>query len=371
MKLSHSKLSQLLTCPMSYHLNYDVGLWSKQEKPALAVGSAVHWGIEHNTDDLTEYYNEHGNARTRDNYTREQLLAESMVYGYLKNKDELFKKLLTDPLDGSTLQLIDEQHEVYLTGKLKSNVIDAGHDFVGIVDLLLLTDKGFIVIDYKTSSYVPDWNNYLEQIYRYIFLLKQNFPDVPIVKIGIINLRKTNIRQKKNENWQQFLQRLRLEYEINDADYVNYHEYLPTEYVGSVIDEYILNLSKMADCGQSIVERKLWYINYGAANGTYGKSDYWDIFYKTPDAHVLYCIRDHVWSEEEQKFLDCRDCVPIDMKIIDDEDRLMNKYDKFKAEVGDHYIDTDTITRIKEKYITDENLLQTYLETWTHERMIQ
>jgi hypothetical protein len=41
---------------MTYYLKYKVGINLKVKKPALAIGSAVHWGIEHNTDDLTEYW---------------------------------------------------------------------------------------------------------------------------------------------------------------------------------------------------------------------------------------------------------------------------------------------------------------------------
>ena len=58
MKLSHTKLQTILECPMTYFLNYKEGIKLKEEKSALAIGSAVHWGIEHNTDDLEEYYNE-------------------------------------------------------------------------------------------------------------------------------------------------------------------------------------------------------------------------------------------------------------------------------------------------------------------------
>ena len=56
MKLSHSKLGVILNCPMTYHLKYEEGISLKVTKSALAIGSAVHWGIEHNSEDLSEYY---------------------------------------------------------------------------------------------------------------------------------------------------------------------------------------------------------------------------------------------------------------------------------------------------------------------------
>lgn len=123
-----------------------------------------------------------------------------MVYGYLKHKDEIFEQILVDPDNpDENLVLEDETHELYVTGKLKSFLQNQDHrDFVGIVDLLLLTNKGFVVIDYKTSTYEPDWDGYLDQIYRYIFMLQSEFPDVPVVKVGIINIKKNGDTSKEN-----------------------------------------------------------------------------------------------------------------------------------------------------------------------------
>ena len=58
---------------------------------------------------------------------------------------------------------------------LPSKRYEGGYNFVGIIDLLLLTNKGFIIIDYKTSSTVPEWDKYLEQIYSYEYLLSKKF----------------------------------------------------------------------------------------------------------------------------------------------------------------------------------------------------
>lgn len=341
MRLSHSKLTTLLSCPMTYYLSYVEGISKKETKSALAIGSAVHWGIEHNTEDLSEYYKEEGTFKQGDNYTRDQILAEAMVHGYLKHKDALFKQLLTDPKTKEQVTLVDETHELFLSGKLPSKLHVLPHEFVGIIDLLLLTDKGFILIDYKTSSMVPDWDNYLDQIYRYIMLLNSTFPDVPVYKIGIINIRKTGIRQKKNETDFEFTQRLRFEYELNDENYINYHEYLPEELNQDHIKDYISNLSKMADAGETIVNNKMWFINYSAANGTYGKSDLWDIFYKTPDAYLLYKIKDPIWNDELNSTQDYRDCRPLDMMVIDKQD-VMNHISKFEQELS-YFVDVNDI----------------------------
>ena len=211
MILSHSKLDMILKCPMTYYLNYKQGIKLKIEKSALAIGSAVHWGIEHNTENLQEYYNKEGSFRQVNNYGKDELLAESMVHGYLKHKDEIFDDILKDLETGEKLSLLDEQHELTIEADLFSHRFDKPHKFVGIIDLLLLTEKGFIIIDYKTSSQTPDWDKYLDQIYRYIYLLRCEFPDVPVYKIGIVNLKKSMVRQKQAENEESFLLRLKKE----------------------------------------------------------------------------------------------------------------------------------------------------------------
>lgn len=365
MKFSHSKLSTLLSCPMSYYLTYEEGISLAQEKPALYVGSAVHWGIEHNTEDLTEFFNSENSQ-----YTREQLLSEAMVHGYFKHKDELFKKILTNN-DGTEMHLVEESHELYVTGKLQSKKWkDVQHEFVGIIDLLLLTDQGFVVIDYKTSTYEPDWANYLDQIYRYIFLLRCEFPEIPIAKIGIINIKKTAIRQKKAENEEQFLNRMKFEYEVNDENYVNYHEYSPNSLDPKLVDDYIDNLRSMCDAGKSIVDDKLWYINYSAANGQYGKSTFWDIFYKTPDAYLLYKISDVLLPNDDDNVhetLKSRPCVPIDMMVID-HNNVMNHYSRYKElYLKTQISDLDKFNDyVRKHYICDDSLLNQYKRNIEH-----
>lgn len=369
MKLSHSKLKTILECPMTYYLKHIQGIQLKVKKSALSIGNQVHWCIENNTEDLTEYFKEKGKFKERDKYTRDELLSEAMAHGYFKHKDELFDKILTLNETGEKLELIEETHEIFLTTPLKSFKENTQHEFVGIIDLLLLTNKGFILVDYKTSSQVPNWDNYLDQLYRYIFELKSNFPDIPVIKIAIINLRKTNIRQKKNENESEFLNRLKFEYDMNDEEYVNYHEFLPESLDEKLINDYIENLSKMADMADTIDKEKLFYINFGAANGQYGKSDYWDIFYNTPDAENLYEISDFIYDEEDNIFKEVRDCVPIDMKVIK-HNNVLNKYSIFKKEL----LETSSLSKeeffreLAENYFVDRNLLNIYWQTYVKEQ---
>jgi len=373
MRLSHSKLSCILTCPMTYYLRYKVGINLKVKKPALAIGSAVHWGIEHNTDDLTEYWKSEEGLRAfklQDNYTREQVLCESMVYGYLKHKDELFDEILS--YQGEKLTLLEEYHELELYSELESFTYKSPHNFMGIIDLLLLTNKGFIVIDYKTSSQTPDWDKYLDQIYRYIYLLKMNFPDVPIIKIGIVNLRKASIRQRKNENDFEFINRLKMEYELNDEDYITYHEYLPEDLNERLLSDYMKNLSKEADMAELIDESNNFYINYNEAVGVYGKSDYYDIFYHTPDAFLLYNISDNIYNKDFDTLESIRDCRPLDMLVIESKN-VLNKYDTFKANIIAYYSVSNSTDKneifehLKKSYICDDELLNIYWDTLEYE----
>ena len=373
MNLSHSKLNCILTCPASYYLRYKVGINLKFKKPALSIGSAVHWGIEHNTFDLTEYWLSDEGKKAfppEEDHSKDIILAESIVYGYLKHKDELFNEILT--VGDKKLELVEELHELTLTAKLPSFSSTEDHGFLGIIDLLLLTNEGFILVDYKTSSQIPDWDKYLDQIYRYIYLLRTNFPDVPIVKIGVVNLRKASIRQRKNETDEDFFLRLREEYELNDENYINYHGYIPGDLNQELLNDYINNLSKQADMAQLIDDNNIFFINYDKAIDTYGKSDYYDIFYHTPDAFKLYDIKDNVYIKELGITEKVRDCVPIDMLVIENKN-ILNKYETFKANTIAYYATSNSLNKkeifdhLKKSYICDDSLLEIYWDTLTHE----
>lgn len=367
MKVSHSKLSCILSCPMTYYLQYIVGIQPKEEKPALSIGSAVHYGLEHNSNDLSQYFIDNWNWNKLNPYTREQVLAESMVYGFLTKKEKFFKDILYDEATNSYAELVDEEHELFLTGKLKSFAFDKPHDFVGIIDLLLITTKGIIILDYKTSSNDPNWNDYLEQIYRYIFLVKDNFPELPIYKIGIINLKKSKTRWQNGEAQTSYENRLKREYQFDDS-LVSYHIFEPSNLNQHFIDEYLLNLSRQCDAAESIINSNAFFINYGNVIGKYGKSQYYDIFYQTKSCHVLYRISDYIYDVDNDTFLTTRDCKDIDMKVID-HINVLNKYEQFKISALQYYsitndIDKDKLFKtLKQRYIVDDELLELYWNT--------
>lgn len=360
MRLSHSRLSTLVANPKKYKAIYKLGFIPKEKSSALSIGSAVHWGIEHDTDNLQPYFDESGTFFQSQQYTYEQLLAESMVYGYLKHKDEIMKDILTDMKTGEPLELIEEFHEITLTASLPSNIEGAEpHSFLGVIDLLLLTNKGFIIIDYKTSRYKPNFDDYLEQIYRYIFLLKGEFPDVPVYKVGIINLRKASIRQKKTESEYSFLQRLKMEYELNEEAYINHYIYTEDVLDKQLMERYIKNLADMADFAEHVELHKLYWWNY---SDIWGK-EYYGICHNIKDSHVLFDISDTIFDTDKKIFEKYRSAKEIDMLAIN-QDNVLHKYEQFETQAVAYFAIYQDVTKeklfehIKQNFVCDEELLE-------------
>lgn len=366
---SHSRLTKLFENPAEYFLIYEEGIKPKQEKGALSIGSAIHWGLENNTSDLSEYYREKGDLLQWNDYSDERCLAECIIEMFLKNKLEVYKIILFDPKSNQILDIISEEHELELTAEFPSKIFEMKHKFLGIIDLLFLTEKGWILIDYKTSSRSVDWDNYKSQLFKYIHLLNFNFPEFPVWKIVIINLKKTNIRRKKGENDESFKKRIRMEYELNEDNLLDVHIYKREEFSDKQLEDQKNNLIEMMDMGQLMLNNKSFFINYSNIITQYGPSQYYDIFYKIPDAYALYTIRDTIWDEDSNDILDKRNCEPIDMLVLENKNDILNKYQIFKEQVlqlrSTGIEDDDEIyDHLKSKYICDDNLLAKYMDTY-------
>jgi hypothetical protein len=356
MKLSHSKLNTLVVNPKKYKAKYKVGLTPKVKSSTLTIGSAVHWGIENNTFNLDGFFKEGSFIQAQD-YTFEQLLSESMVYGYLLNKEKIIDKLLIDKETNEKAEIIENQNELKIEAKLNN------HDFVGIIDNLILTNKGFIIIDYKTSSKTPNWVDYLEQIYRYMYLLSQEFPEIPLYKTAIINIRKASIRQKNKESEFAFVTRLRMEYELNDDAYIVCHEYEPHQIDKKLYDRYIDNLVIMANFAEHVDKNKLYWWNYG--DNFYGKNEYYDICHQIKDSWEMFNISDTIYDNLEDMIVTKRDAREIDSLAINNDD-VLNKYNTFERELVVFYIVNKFIEQqslfkyLEEKYIIDPYLFELY-----------
>lgn len=373
MHLSHSGLQLLLTCPASYFLSKKQGISLKKEAKALQVGSAFHWGCEHNTEDLKGYLDEIDPFQNLYNdFTKEVALATGMVHGYLKKKDSIYKQILKS-YEGEDLTLIDEFHELDLVCDLPSLRFEKNHEFHGIIDLLMLTDKGWIILDYKTSSMRPDFDKYLDQVLRYCWMVEQKFPEMPIYKVGIINVRKTGLKQRQGENEENYAMRIKREYDFDDCDLIEYHEFKPDDFEKSKMDLYIKNLSRMADFAQEIEDNNFWFINYGNAVSVYGKSEFWDLFYKTPDCKYLYKVYDPMFNTDLGEMSNYRDATDLDINSLEVLNPL-NHYETFKeafnklpmSQVPALVLAQAEACRItclkycKEHYTTDDELLNRY-----------
>lgn len=373
MHLSHSGLQLLLTCPASYFLSKKQGISLKKEAKALQVGSAFHWGCEHNTEDLKGYLDEIDPFQNLYNdFTKEVALATGMVHGYLKKKESIYKQILKS-YEGEDLTLVEEFHELDLLCDLPSLRFEKNHEFHGIIDLLMLTDKGWIILDYKTSSMRPDFDKYLDQVLRYCWMVEQKFPEMPIYKVGIINVRKTGIKQRQGENEQNYAMRIKREYDFDDCDLIEYHEFKPDDFEKSKMDLYIKNLSRMADFAQEIEDHNFWFINYGNAVSVYGKSEFWDLFYKTPDCKYLYKVYDPMFNTDLGEMSNYRDATDLDINSLEVLNTL-NHYETFKeafnklpmSQVPALVLAQAEACRItclkycKEHYTTDDELLNRY-----------
>lgn len=364
MILSHTKLTTILTNPMDYYLNYRLGMTTKEIRPYFLTGSGVHWGLENNTENLDDFFK----GENKD----EQCLAQAIIHGFYYHKDEIMKQVFDDFDTHEQLELIDggEYHELEIDADLPSFLhTQEPHKFVGIIDLLYLTQKGFILLDYKTSSTIPNFDKYLDQLYRYIFELNSTFKDVPIYKIGIINFVKSKIRRLRNETDADYALRYNKLYEQNN-NLINIHIFDTKMIEQDKMNDYLHNLSISADLAETIDKNELWWLNMQGATTPY-PSIYLPIYNQEENAFMQYKIRDKVFNQDTGEIETERDCIPLDMQVIHSK-KVMNKYDYFKKEYDLWDIlgleKEDILKTIKEENKFDDNLLNNYLKVMEKEK---
>lgn len=360
MRFSHSKLSCCLNNPMDYYLSYKMGIQPKVKNKAFTIGTAVHWGLENNTSDLTKYFAEEEKVNS---YSYEQFYAECMVNGYFHHKEEIMKIVF----DG--VNVIKEYHELPIEANLPSYTHpNEPYNFNGIIDLLFLTDKGFIIIDYKTSSQLPEWSKYLDQIYRYNFMLNSVYPKVPVYRTGIINLIKPNIKRKPNEKEESYNERVKQLYLQENTKLINVHMFDANTLDKQVVNDYINNLSRQADIADLMDKNNAYYIEYSNANGEHDhyRSTYLNIYNREPLAYLDYNIKDTILDGSQ--LLNTRDCIELDMRCIEPI-KILNKYDTFLTELlnsgltdKDKYFDY-----LKSRYVVDNELLERYWKTFQYQ----
>ena len=365
MRFSHSKLKKCLNNPMDYNLCYKIGIQPKEKAKHFQIGSAMHWGFENNTEDLTLWFKENGTLEQQIDYSIEQEQAEAMCHGYFHNLDKIMDEVLKDYDTNKRVNVIEEFHELELTSKLQSlKDPNIEYEFMGIIDLLFLTEKGFIIIDYKSSSEIPDFDKYLDQIYRYRYLLNYVFPEVPIYKIGVINIVKSKIKKFKTENEDQFRLRWKSQYEQWPSHLINVHCFDNSKLDYEAFKEYILNFQKQADLATAIDENGLYFINYQNAKEPY-KSEYYDIYFNTPNAYLEYNIKDTILDPDNNVLTTKRDCVKSDMLVISKPNVMYNYKQYEKEKIANLKMnDIEFNDYLHSKYEVDDELLYLYKSTF-------
>jgi len=369
MKFSHSKLKLFFNCPMTYHLKYDLGIIPKNKSQALTDGEAIHWGLEHGTSDLSEFYKENHNLKNFKNGDN-QILEEVIVDAFLKNKEMIFDKILTDE-KGNKLELLEEVHELELSGELEGyNPFIENNTFTGIIDLLLLTNKGFIIVDYKTSSSKPDFNQYLSQLYKYIYLCKSEFADIPVYRIAIINLQKSKLKRKGTQTELQYQKQLEKEYIIagDKEDLIRINIFDRDIISDEEINKAIIDLKNQ--CNYVVVVsnacklNNVFYTNWDYAKA-YGGSPYLELLERRLGCHTLYNIKDKYI--ENGKIVDTRPMRPIDVEAIDNPKYLnICRYDNYKKVLEDYEIG-EVEDLMAHTPNPDKELLQIYEKIYNEE----
>lgn len=211
---SNSQLSSFLACPRKYWLQFIEHVYVRRTSEALSMGSGMHSGIEagYNGKDVKKAVGKVYRPVIKtapDVATKQQALidrckAYAMANGYLKcylRKDKRrFKKILVEP-----------EFEFKLSEGKNYVLTYDGH-----LDVLMLDDEGWWVMEHKSAADVSDAYrsrlSFNAQVMGYAWGAKKITGVWP--KGVIYNMvRKTGIRRKIAESLDAFLERVTYEYE--------------------------------------------------------------------------------------------------------------------------------------------------------------
>lgn len=214
MKLSYSRVDQFERCPYKYRLRYVDGLkplFNCDAGNALALGSAVHDGIER------------GTAAGVASYTaRYPVLTDLMVNEIMKMEAVLPRVRGMIP-EGEFEVEIDHP------------------DFVGYIDLLAEVGDGvYDMYDFKYSKNRESYEKSPQlSIYKYFFELTH--PGCRVRNLRYLLVPKTMIRQKKTEDLCGFRQRLRETLAGMEPELV------PVEYDPESVVRFMLSAKRMLE----------------------------------------------------------------------------------------------------------------------------
>ena len=183
MRVSHSRVDLYKRCHFHYRLKYIDKFTQLDEHKAdspLTIGNALHYGLEvGNKQEMIDYY-----------YSQFPVKTDKTINEAIK-LELAFDKVM--PI----LNSITIKHQEYVIEE---------PEFKGIVDLITENDDGTVdIFDFKYSNNVDSYMD-SPQLHIYQYYLEQY--GFKVNRLGYIFIPKLFIRQKKNEDLDQFRKRL-------------------------------------------------------------------------------------------------------------------------------------------------------------------
>lgn len=218
-----------MSCPRLFDYVYNQRLVLIEEGNALAMGSAVHHGIEHRDPNKAVEYLEELEVFATDSIETTKSIVYAMVEGYLKlygDKVIIFDReleLLVPMGDGDEFTgYIDEVEAEFYTEEdeeaFRELLEEAEEDEVKLTakDVYDL-DGSVFISDIKTTSQFGDPSSYKDQLLKYYYgYIKTGFR-VDGLKVRVI--KKPGIRQTKKESVQDYRERVIAEYRDHPEKY--------------------------------------------------------------------------------------------------------------------------------------------------------
>ena len=183
MRVSHSRVDLYKRCHFHYRLKYIDKFTQLDEHKAdspLTIGNALHYGLEvGNKQEMIDYY-----------YSQFPVKTDKTINEAIK-LELAFDKVMP------VLNNIKIKHQEYVIEE---------PEFKGIVDLITENDDGTVdIFDFKYSNNVDSYMD-SPQLHIYQYYLEQY--GFKVNRLGYIFIPKLFIRQKKNEDLDQFRKRL-------------------------------------------------------------------------------------------------------------------------------------------------------------------
>ena len=85
---------------------------------------------------------------------------------------------------------------------------------------------------------------------------------------------------------------------------------------------------------------------------------------------MLYKIKDTIWDEDDNVITKERDCLPLDMQVIN-HTNVLNHYSKFKNAIDCSLNKSEMNKKLKSMFITDKSLLEKYWRTYDNENKLK